>query len=84
MPFFQPPLQFNAWRSNRKATTVTSELLEAAASSAGGALLTDCSTYRWKKPLSHLSLSFFTSSPPDYTHGRAKEDFQKLQESACY
>lgn len=68
-----------------------SELREAAASSAGVALLMDSSTYRWKKPLSlSLSLSppsFFFSLchllPLSYTNGRTRENFQKPQESIC-
>lgn len=63
------------------------ELMEAAASSAGGTLLMDWSTYRWKKPLSQraCSLSLFLHPLPlNYTNVRAREEFQKPQESACY
>lgn len=59
-----------------------SELMEAAASSAEE-LLMDCSTYRWKKPLSQfslsLSLSFYTLYPQTIQMEEEEQTFRNLR-----
>lgn len=93
MPFFPTPPAIQCLEEKQERNHGDlSELREAAASSAGVVLLMDSCTYCWKKPLSLSRSSSPLSFLPyfwhllslNYTNGRARENFQKPQESTCY
>lgn len=78
MPFFPTPPAIQCLEEKQERNHGDlSELREAAASSAGVALLMVSSTYRWKKPLSlpslFLSLSLTSSASKLYKWKRKRE-----------